>query len=341
MSVIDKDGRVFGRFNLVDAGVLAFVLLLIPIGYATFLLFRPDRPTIESVTRVEVGNEERRVSSGTILTAKLKVRGTGFNPLLRARIDDIEAVGLVFENPNSVDVIVGVVPPGKHDLILYDGVQEVARAREAVDVQASEGPSVRAYGWLTDLTPETADTLKAGLASDQTIPGAFRIVAVGEIEPARVRAALGEASADLTLPGRKERAAEILIRCDWPSTSVCTIQGQRLTQQPPVIIMLPGGARFEIDEIAPPEDPVPATVRLRVPSTDGMKVGDRDDTVGSRAAQIMAIAGNVVTVRLGVQDSREGWRYRGMLVLPGSTLSLRTPNYAIGGTVNDIQVVRE
>ena len=106
MTVIDRNGRVFGRINIVDAGILAFILVLIPVGYATFLLFRPERPSIESVTRVEVGNEERRVSAGTILTAKLKVKGTGFNPLLRAQIDSIDAVGLVFENPNSVDVIV-------------------------------------------------------------------------------------------------------------------------------------------------------------------------------------------------------------------------------------------
>ena len=175
MSVIDKDGRLFGRFNLVDAGILVFVVLLVPVGYATFLLFRPERPSIESVTLVEVGNEERRVSSGTILTAKLKVKGTGFNPLLRARIDDIDAVGLVFENPNSVDVIVGVVPPGKHDLVLYDGVQEVARSRGAVEVQRNEGPSVRAYGWLTNLPPENAETFKPGFATDPSVPGGFKI----------------------------------------------------------------------------------------------------------------------------------------------------------------------
>jgi hypothetical protein len=341
MSVIDKDGRLFGRINLIDAGVVVFVALLIPVGYATFLLFRPDRPSIESVTRVEVGNEERRVSSGTILTAKLKVKGTGFNPLLRARIDDVDAVGLVFENPNSVDVIVGVVPPGKHDLVLYDGVQEVARARGAVDVQASEGPSVRAYGWLTDLVPQSAETYKPGLATDPTVPGAFRIISVGEIQPARVRAALGAANADLALPGKVERAAELVIRCDWPSTVICTIDGQRLSQQPPLVVTLPGGLRFEIDEIAPPDEPTPAVARIRVSSTEGMKAGDRDATIGARAAEITAINGNTVTLKLGAQNSREGWRYRGTLLVPGNTLTLRTRTYTISGVVSDVQTGRE
>ena len=338
MSAIDKDGRVFGRLNLVDAVIIAVIALLIPIGYAAFLLFRPERPSIESVTRVEIGNEERRVSAGTILTAKLKVRGSGFNPLLRARIDTIDAVGLVYENPNSMDVIVGVVPPGKHDLILYDGVQEVARAAGAVDVQTSEGPSIRAYGFLTDLTPEAAERLKPGVATDATVPGGYTIVAVGPVRPARVRAMLGSAMADLPLPGKHERAAEVVVRCDWPSTLTCSVDGQRLTQMPPIIITLPGGLRFEIDEIAPPEDPVIATAQVRVASTAGMKVGDRDATVGARAAEITAISGNTVTMKLGVHQSREGWRYRGSLLTPGESLTLRTDSYAVSGTVVNVSV---
>jgi hypothetical protein len=337
MSMIDKDGRVFGRINIVDAIVLVLLLLLIPIGYATFLLFKPERPRIDSVTLVEVGNEERRVSSGSILTAKLKVKGSGFNPLMRARIDSIDAVGMVFETPNSVDVIVGVVPPGKHDLVLYDGVQEVARARGAVEIQASEGPQVRAYGWLTDLEPARAEALKAGFATDPSVPGGYRIVALGPPRQARVRATLGDATADLTLPGKREREAELVVRCDWPSSVVCTIDGQRLNQAPPVVVTLPGGLRFEINEIAPPEDPTPAIAILHVASSSGINVGDRDATVGARAAEVTAVAGNTITLKLGVQESREGWRYRGQLLAPGSPLTLRTESYTVSGNVTEVR----
>lgn len=341
MSVIDQDGRLFGRINLVDAGILTVLLVLIPAGYATYLLFRPERPAIDSVTRVPIGNEERRVSSGTILTAKFKVTGSGFNPLLRARIGTIDAVGLVFENPNSMDVIVGIVPPGKHDLVLYDGVQEVARAPGTVEVQATEGPSVRAYGWMTDLAPEYAGAFKPGFATDPAVPGGFRIVALGPLRPARARALLGNTTADLPLPGKTERAAEIVVRCDWPSTGTCMIDGQRLSQTPPIVVTLPGVPRFEIDEIAPPEEPTPAVARIRVAATGGIKVGDRDATVGERAAEVTAISGNVVTLRLGLHDSRDGWRYRGTLVTPGSTLTMRTDSRAISGTVDEVTVERK
>src|SRR6185436_19763062 len=265
-------------------------------------------------------------------------KGTGFNPLLRAQIDKIDAVGLVYENPNSVDVIVGIVPPGKHDLVFLDGVQEVARAAGAVELEASEGPSVRAYGWLTDLDPSYAEGLKPGFATDPTVPGAFRVVALGPVRPAHARATLGSTTADLPLPGKRERAAEVVVRCDWPSTGTCTINGQRLIQMPPITIGLPGSLRFEIDEIAPPDEPTPAVARIRFGSTSGMKVGDRDATVGDRAAEITAIAGSIVTLRLRLHDSREGWRYRGALLAPGTTLTLRTDSYAVTGSVEDVRV---
>ena len=96
------------RFNLFDAAVAGFVVVLIPIAYGTYLLFRTPRPVIASVKRVEIAKEERRVG-GPNLVAKLKVQGSGLRPMLRASIDDQPAIGFVFENPNSADLLVGAV----------------------------------------------------------------------------------------------------------------------------------------------------------------------------------------------------------------------------------------
>ncbi len=127
------------RFNIFDIAVIGFVIVLIPIAYGTFLLFRTPRPIVSSVDRVDITKEERRVG-GPNLVAKLKVRGSGLRPMLRASIDDTPAIGFVFENPNSADLLVGATPPGAHDLILYDGAQEVARARKAVVIEPASLP---------------------------------------------------------------------------------------------------------------------------------------------------------------------------------------------------------
>lgn len=339
MTVIDRDGRVFGRFNLVDAAVAAFIVLLLPVGYATYLLFRPARPVIDSVTQVPITNEERRVTGGSLLTAKLKVTGSGFSPLLRARIGSEEAMGLVFESPNSADVIVGRLPPGKHDLVLYDGVQEVARARDAVEIQAAaEGPSARLYGWIINLDAKQAGEIQPRFASRPDETNAYQILALGPVSPARTRIATATQIADFRIQGKVERAAEILVRCDPSNDPVCTIGGQSLKQLPPIAVNIPG-LRFEIDEIAPPEEPTPAVISLQLSSPiAAVKAGDRDAVVSTSAAEVTAVAGNTVTLKLGVHGSREGWRYRGQLVAPGTTFTLRTESYVASGQVAAVRV---
>jgi hypothetical protein len=132
------------RFTLFDAAIAGFVLVLLPVAYGTYLLFRAPRPTMASVHRVEITKEERRIG-GPGLVAKMKIQGSGFRPLLRATVDDLPAIGFVFESPNSADLLLGAVPPGAHDLVLYDGVQEVARLRNGVtiDPPASRAAMVR------------------------------------------------------------------------------------------------------------------------------------------------------------------------------------------------------
>ena len=341
MTFIDRNGRVFGRFNLIDAAAAAFIVLLLPLGYATFLLFRPSRPVIESVTRVDVTNEERRVSGAGMVIAKLKVKGSGLNPMLRAMIGSTPAMGFVFETPNAADVIVGVVPPGKHDLVLLDGVQEVARARDAVEIHATEGPSIRAYGWLTSLSPETAAALKPGYASDPDLPASFRIVAIGPARAAKSRLTIGTRATDLPVPGLMERAAELVLRCDWPSARACTVGGESLRESPPIAMTLQNGLRFEIEAIDSADAATPAVAILRLDRTvAGIKAGDRDANISESAAEITAVTGGTVTLKLGVHDSREGWRYRGQLAMRGAAFTFRTESYILTGTIEDLQVER-
>lgn len=176
------------RMNLFDAAVAVFVIVLIPIGYGTYLLFRAPRPVITSVKRVEITKEERRVG-GPNLVAKLKIQGSGLRPMLRATIDATPAIGFVFENPNSADLLVGAIPPGSHDLILYDGVQEVARAPKAVQpvptqpltvVVRFEGPH------------EVTSLIKAG---DRDLPGDDAAAVVTEIGRDSVSLRLGAGTA--------------------------------------------------------------------------------------------------------------------------------------------------
>lgn len=341
MSVIDQQGRLFGRVNLIDAVVVLFVLGLIPMAYGTALLFQPARPRIDSVTRVDISNEERRiVAGGSLLAAKLKIKGTGFNPMLRARIGGSPALAFVFENPNSADVLVGPMPPGAHDLVLMDGVQEAARANGAVVIDNPSTRTLHAEGWLTNLTPEMAAGFKVGTAF-----ASHEILAIGPARPARSRIRMGVMDADVPIDGRVERATVLALHCDPQGADFrtgqepCTIGGQPVAGTPPVTVVLPGNIGFSIAELFPPTAPNRGRVVVRLAAgVDGsvIKNGDRDALLDSRAAVVVTAGGRDVSVDLGLDESREGWRYRGRLVTPGAPFTFNTGRYELRGEVQSV-----
>lgn len=348
MTIVDTRGRLFGRINLVDATALAFLLVLLPMAYGTYLLFRPAIPRIDSVSPSVITKEERRISAGGRLTAKFKVKGTGFTPLLRARIGNDDALGFVFENPNSADVLVGPIAPGAHDLVLLDGVQEVARATGAITVQPDSSSFVRAVGWLTNLDPELLGVLKQGLAYPQPEP-AFEIVALGPERPGRSHVRLGGSTVDLKLDDRVEREAVMTLRCSPASDdNPCTIGGpDGLRSQ--VVLSLPGPTRyfaFSVQELLPPTPAIQARIRIRVPAgivANLVQTGDRDSFLDDRAAVVTAISrepgGIAVILALRLDDSREGWRYRQQRVKPGAELTLNTDRYELTGRIETIELL--
>jgi hypothetical protein len=349
MTLIDDRGRLFGRVNLVDAVVGAFVLVLIPIAYGTFLLFRSPSPQVTSVTRVPITDEERRLAGGSRLSAKLKVRGSGFRPMLRASIDGAPALGFVFENPNSADVLVGEAPPGTHDLVIYDGVQELARAAKAVTIQAVPPARVRVVGTLFDLDEATAKALASSTSVDATSQA--QIVTLGAIGPGRHRLSTGHGSADVAVAGRWERPVVMVLQCDLnPNSEDCAVGGTILAATPSPVIRLVGPAStalsLAIDELFPVEPPRPAVVRIRFSGAaemlDLIRVGDRDACLDERAATVTAIerrrgdnglAALDATLKLGADGSRDGWRYRGRIASPGAPFTLTTDRYIASGSV--------
>ena len=345
MTIIDDRGRLFGRINLVDGAVAVFVLAAIPLAYGTYLLFQPVQPRIDSVSPSLVTREERRISAGGRLTAKFKVKGTGFTPMLRARIGETDAIGFVFENPNSADVLVGPVPPGAHDLVLIDGMQEVARATGAITVEPDTGAFVRGVGWLTDLDAGLIQTLRAGLAFPESAP-AFEIIALGPLRPARARVQLGGGHLDLPREGLQEREAVLNLRCtssaeDNPCAMTETSQ--------PVMVSLAGPSRyfgFTVYELVPATKPSKARVRVRLAQdapVSMIRSGDRDHFLDERAAVVIGVAreGNasIVTLELGADDSREGWRYRQQRLAPGAPFVFGHERYVAGGTVASITLI--
>lgn len=346
MSIIDDRGRLFGRLNIVDATIVAFAVVLVPLAYGTYLLFRPAQPRIDSVAPSDITVAERRIGNGSALTAKFKIRGSGLTPLLRAKIGSADALGLVFESPNSADVLVGPVPPGKHDLILVDGVQEVARANGAIEIRASSGTPLKASGWLIDMEKTMATAVKAAATIPSNAPSSFQIVAVGPERPGRARTRFGGGVAEGDPNGLVDREAVLVLKCDSPPLyDVCSIGGQMISGTDPVVVALPGGYRYELHEVLPMTAPAAATVSVRFtgPAAALTQPGDQDQLLDSRGARVTAVSGReassaTVTLALGLDESREGWRYRGHVIRPGGSLAITTGRYETTGLVLSIAI---
>ncbi|HWI20784.1 MAG TPA: hypothetical protein VNT81_23680 [Vicinamibacterales bacterium] len=345
---MDERGRLLGRFNVVDLAALILLVALLPLSYAASLLFQPARPTIESVGQTDITNAERRiVAGGSLLSAKLKVRGTGFTPMLRAYVGDEPALAFVFETPNSADVLVGPLPPGPHDLSLRDGVQEVARAAGAVKIEAPSPRILRAEGWLTNMSTAVAAELKAADMIPKEGPQ-FGVAMLGPVVPAQSRIRLGEGENDFAIANHVERRAVVYLRCDpggiefLTGQEECTFGGQAVRGATPVHLILPfttGAIGFSVYEVFPPVAPQRARITVRLdPDIAGIQPGDRDSLLDDRSAKVVSKQGNLVTLELGVDAAREGWRYRGRVVRTGGEFSWATPQYEARGFATALTV---
>jgi hypothetical protein len=172
------------------------------------------------------------------------------------------------------------------------------------------------------------------------------VIAVGIEQPARSRMRIGDIVADGEPNGLVDREALLTLRCDAPPLyEACSIGGAVIAGAVPMVIALPGSYRFELHEVLPMSAPATATATVRVegPAAALVRAGDRDALLDGRRAVVTAVTARssdaaIVTLRLGVDESREGWRYRGRLLRPGGPLAMRTDRYDIEGRVLSLTV---
>jgi len=295
-----------GRISIVDIAIGLLVLVFIPVAYFAFLLFRTAKPVITSVEPAQLTYIEERASAGTQVSGKLKVHGRGLQPVLRATIDSQAAIAFVFESPESADVLFGELPGGEHDLILYDGVQEVARARKAVTIPSvSRTPTarMRVAGTLINLDEPTARSLHLG----QVFPSSGRpeaeLVALGELGPDLRRISEARGTVHVIVEGRWQRPAAVVMSCDATAPEECRVNGITLGFANRVM-PVPGTVpplTLRIEEIVPAAAPLVAEARVRLianpDAADLIRVGDVDESapaVDGRGAAIVAITSKQV-----------------------------------------------
>jgi hypothetical protein len=356
MSIVDERGRVFGKINLIDLGLLLFVAVLVPLGYGAYVLFRQPPPRLIAVTPTTVvpkkGVEQR-----------VQIRGEYLQPFLKAALGKIAARAFLVATPESGELLFTDVPPGTYDLVLSDENQEVARLPNALTIAPLAPPSVQVLGWFVGPTAGRDGLVDGAKFGPSDSPVAEVLV----LEPPE--------------PEGRRRAA-LRVSCGTPEKA-CAVAGVSLEAGKSLDLHAAGGAgdyTFLVDEVR--VDGLWTDLRVRLVGLpevlDLVHPGDVDRhldpggavsvgitrgavltsvgqaqenqgtfnivfnqnlpgldafTANTSAVASLPMQGRIATVRLPVERVAMGWGYRDSLIRPGSVLMFETENYVLRAVI--------
>lgn len=345
MAIVDPQGRLFGRLNLLDAIVALLVLGLIPLGYGAYLLFRTPMPALTAVVPAEltVGPNMR-----------FMVRGQNLKPYLRVSVGPTQGQTFLFNDTTEAEIDLTEVPPGVYDVVLYDHAQERSRLPKALTIHPSVLPDAKVVvvGMFGNLTPEQASSLKVGLA----IPSVGEVTAVGKPVPQVARVFSRPNNVEVPVPGALMVPVTMRMGC-WVRSS----QGQpecvanSVGLHPLGLLFLPtpmGTLPFQVDQVRGTQPLVPLEITVRFSGPPEalvlLKIGDQDH--GAIANELSM--GGTVTGLSGGGASRDarmtvngqqgtaGWLYDNQPLRVGGGFTLQTSAYQLNGTVVRVEPAR-
>jgi hypothetical protein len=347
MALVDDRGRVFGRFNLIDAVVGVFAIGLIPLLYGAAALFWTPMPSLQAI-------EPATLTAGP--NQFVKIRGQHLRPYMRVSFGTIQGKDFLFKSTQEAVVNLNEMPPGEYDVVLYDVAQEQTRLPKAFTVlpPLRSPTKMTAVGVFGNLDADRAKTLKPGTV----VAGVGTILKVGEPMPAKFR--INSAGLYVEIP--VERAVMLPAEVEAPC-EIKVLGGQPFCQVADGVslhatMMLTGdfgGVKlpFQIDQIRGTEALEPVTARVRFsgsPATIGLlKAGDVDrgfyTNVLSAGATILSVrveqvnpesARADVQLRINAERSSNGWVYQSLPLRAGGTVMLRTARYEMQGAIDGV-----
>jgi uncharacterized protein DUF4330 len=372
MPIIDERGRLFGKLNIIDLALVLIFLVLVPLGYGAYLLFRTRPPTIATVAPNPVMFQKAAEQRVTIT-------GEHLRPYLKVMFNKEVTRAFLVESPERAEVRFADLAPGTYDVVLYDEAEEVTRLKNGLTIAAPPPPpppptvTIQALGSFLGSDGSTKDLVvgrtfgAAGRASVATI------LAVAEAQPDFKRMQLGNSIVLASLVKAERRAATLRLGCDT-TVDACNVAGTPIS--PGVTVNLPdekGGLhQFVVDEVRGDSAYVAdLTVQfLGLPEVIAlMNAGDADRPAGAgvlRGAVIESLeaskpnAGSVgvgfgvqagemsvsvtggtpqplaartARIRVPVEAGPLGWRYRGVTIRSGAVVTFETATYSVRGLV--------
>ena len=338
MAIVDEQGKMFGRLNLLDALVVLLVAGLIPLGYGAYTLFRSPMPTLTQVTPAEIIHAT---------TMRFRVRGENLRPYMRVSVGRYQGQTFLFRDTNEAEIDLVDVPPGVYDVVLFDFAQERSRLPKALTIHPSALPDAKVIvvGMFGNLKADQAASLTAGM----TIPQVGEVIAVGRPVPQVTRVFARSDRVEVPVPNGLMVPAIISMGC-WVRASQgqpeCIAAGTGL--HPATLMLLPtpaGTLPFQIDQVRGSQPIVPLDITVRFTGAPEvlaqLKAGDVDR---GEVTNELSAGGTVASVAAGsssrdarivvnAQQGTSSWIYANSPLRIGGSFTLRTPLYELHGTV--------
>lgn len=209
MPVIDSQGRVFGRLNIVDAMLVLVVILAMPAAYAAHRLFRDPPPAITRVWPPAVEQGSSRL---------IEIQGSNFRPYMRVSFGDQQAASFQFYGAEQAFVPApSQLEPGAYDVILYDYMREVARLPKGFTVSGPMRPpsiKLRIRGAFIGQTDQTISKLTVGEPWNATegVVGYIEVKDAPRPSVARVHVSAAT-TVSVPMPGQLEVPATMIVTC--------------------------------------------------------------------------------------------------------------------------------
>jgi hypothetical protein len=344
MTIVDTEGRLFGRWNFIDLLLVVLLLAIGPLGYAAYALFRTPEPQLTSIEPAEiVEGPDRRVT----------VRGINLRPYLRVSFDTLQGKTFLFQDTTRAVIDLNPLPPGTYDVVLYDFGQEQHRLRQALTVkpQSSQAAShqVVVAGRFINVSAEQARQIQK--AMPLPFPGTLLDVAASRASIPRVY--FGGTPVDVPEPRRLEVPAALQLDCFIKVTDGYPECGrQEFTLRPKHIMAIPVSGEtisFQVDQLRGSETVIELPVRVRlVGSAEAIalvRTGDEDSdlagnpfALGARVGSVAPLSSAGATDRIAslivrVQRLPTGWWMGPYQVRVGAQLAFATDRYALTATV--------
>jgi len=206
LPTVDR-GRSGGRVNLVDAAAAVLILVLIPMAYGAYLLFRTPAAKL-------TGLFPATVYQGPGL--HIEVVGENLRPFMRVSIGTQQGRTFEIDGPGGAMVALPDLAPGMYDVVLYDYMQEVSRLPKALTVlPLTPTPIVEleVTGAFKALSSDRVKNLKAGDRFPPTGDAVAEVVSIGAVSPSEVSVRAGATSLLVPVPGQTDLAAVLRLKC--------------------------------------------------------------------------------------------------------------------------------